>query len=139
MKTSIVSMKDKISILIADRNPRVRKFLEREIASEGYKVYLAKNGQEVLKRIFGNTPPDLLISDLDLPDTNARVLLDCIHQYAPFLPIVIHGFISDYSEYSTLLNGASFVEKTGNSVESLKKAISKIFKIDERNMMIRES
>ncbi|MBW1738006.1 MAG: response regulator [Deltaproteobacteria bacterium] len=61
-------MAKKFTILIADRNRNVREFLKREMIAEGYRVRLAKNGQEVLKLAYQHGPLDLLILDMDLPD-----------------------------------------------------------------------
>ena len=45
-------MKKDITILIADRNPHVRKFLQREMTTAGYRVQLADTAREVLKWAF---------------------------------------------------------------------------------------
>ena len=60
-------MKDQFTILIADRNSHVRKFLQREMTAAGYRVRLAENAGEVLKCAFRHEPLDLVILDPDLP------------------------------------------------------------------------
>ena len=89
-------MKEGFTILIADRNPHVRDFLRREMVSEGYRVRLARNGQEVLKSVLDDEPPDLLILDLDLPDVSDMTLLQRVQERIPTLPIVIHTFFTEY-------------------------------------------
>ncbi|MFO7685865.1 MAG: response regulator [Desulfobacterales bacterium] len=110
-------------ILIADRNPHVRKFLKRELEAEGYRVQLAESGVELLKWVFHPHPLDLVILDPDLPDTVAHQLMNKLKNRKPPLPVVIHAFLSDYAAAPDTLDADAFVEKGGNSIESLKKAI----------------
>lgn len=110
-------------ILIADRNPHVRKFLKRELESEGYRVRLAESGVELLKWAFHPDPLDLVILDPDLPDTGAQQLMEKLKDRLPPLTVVIHAFLSDYAAAPDTLNADAFVEKGGNSVESLKRVI----------------
>jgi len=115
------------TILIADRNRNVREFLRREMMAEGYEVRLAKNGQEVLRWVYGPEPLDLVILDLDLPDSadsNETAILEKIEDRIPTLPVVVHTFLSDYAHHPALLSTTAFVEKKGNSVERLKKVVS---------------
>ena len=116
--------REMFTILIADRNPHVREFLRREMMAEGYRVRLAKNGQEVLRWIYHYEPLDLVILDLDLPDANDAPLLDKLNDRIPTLPVVVHTL----STHDVTANGDSlpvvFVEKEGNSIENLKKVVA---------------
>ena len=114
----------KYTILIADRNTHVRRFLKREMMEEGYQVLLAENGREVLKWIYQHEPLDLLILDTDLPDVDESLLLKGLQDRIPPLPVVVHIYKSDYDSKSSLLNAAIFVEKKGSSVENLKQVVS---------------
>ena len=112
------------TILIADRNPHVRDFLKREMAAEGYRIRLAENGRDVLKWSYDPKPLDLLILDPDLPDVDADTLFSRLADRIPALPMVIHTFISDCAVSRDICRTAIFVEKGGNSVESLKQAVA---------------
>jgi len=114
------------TILIADRNPNVREFLRREMMAEGYRVRLAKSSREVLKWVFSQAPLDLLIIDLDLPDAGEVEVFEQINDRIPQLPVVLHSFQTDHANYPEALITAVFVEKQGNSVEHLKKVVSKM-------------
>jgi len=118
--------RNKPTILIADRNPNVREFIKREMMAEGYRVRLAKDSREVLKWVFSQAPLDLLILDLDLPDAGEVGLFEQINDRIPQLPVVLHSFQTDYSSYPGALITAVFVEKQGNSIEHLKKVVSKM-------------
>ena len=123
------------TILIADRNRHVREFLKREMLAEGYQVWLAKSGREILKLACCEEPLDLLIMDPDLPDASEIDIIDKLQNRIPTLPIVIHAYRSDYANCHSLLSTAAFVEKNGNSIESLKKAVSEIFRKCKRQQL----
>ena len=119
-------MKTSFHILIADRNPHVREFLRREMLAEGYQVRLAENGRELSKWAFHNEKLDLVIVDPDLPDIDVPSLLKKLKDRIPFVPIVVHTFMTDYTEYALLLQNIPVVEKRGSSIERLKKLVFEI-------------
>ncbi len=119
-------MKKEYTILIADRNPHVREFLKREMKTAGYRVRLAENSCQVIKWAYHYEPVDILILDPDLPDNEEFSLLTSLQDRVPPLPVVFHAFLSDYDEASAMFKSAGFVEKQGNSVESLKQVVYNI-------------
>jgi DNA-binding NtrC family response regulator len=118
----------KFTLLIADRNRNVREFLKRELIAEGYRVNVAKNGQEVLKWAYHQGPLDLLILDVDLPDASEIPVLEILGDRIPVLPVVVHSFSSDYSNHLSYPGITEFVEKSGNSVEQLKKVVFNVLR-----------
>ena len=120
--------KEPFTILVADRNPNVREFLKREMMAEGYRVLQAKNSREVLKQVFSQTPLDLLIFDLDLPDAGEVEIFEKLNDRIPQLPVVLHAFQTDRVNFPETIIPAVFVEKRGNSVERLKKVVAEILK-----------
>lgn len=119
-------MKRQFKLLIADRNPHVREFLKREMAADGYQVRLAENARQLIKWVFNSELIDLLIIDPDLPGTDIASLFAKLQDRIPYLPIVIHTFISDYNDHPDVFQKAVFVEKQGNSVDHLKKVVFEI-------------
>jgi DNA-binding NtrC family response regulator len=113
-------------ILIADRNQHVRKFLKRELMAEGYRVGLAKNVQEVLKKVYHSENLDLLILDPDLPGAEILSLFKKLQDRIPVLPVVVHTYLKDYTNHTDILSKVAFVEKSGSSIESLKKMVCEI-------------
>ena len=113
------------TILIADRNRHVREFLKREMLAEGYQVRLAKTTREVLTSVYHPEPLDLVILDLDLPEVNELGVLEKIQDRIPTLPLVLHSFNTDYAgNRPDMVSMAVFVEKSGDSIEGLKKVVS---------------
>ena len=94
--------------------------------AEGYRVRLAKSGREVLEWAYHQEFIDLVILDLDLPDSSEMAILAKLEDRIPTLPVVIHAFLSDLDNHPAVLNAAALVEKEGNSVERLKKVVSEI-------------
>ena len=112
---------DTFRILIADRNRHVREFLRRELISEGYRVDMAKDDREVLRRI-NLEPPDLLILDLEIPYAGGLAILEVLQGRRPPVPVVIHTFLTEYANHPAIQGQASFVEKRGNT-DCLKAAV----------------
>jgi len=127
-------MEKRHTILIADRNSRVRGFIKRELMSEGYDIRLATCGRDVLNWAYRLQPLDLIILDLDLPDIDQQSLFSTLQDRIPLLPIVIHSFYllpivihsfyPDGAKIDVDYEPAVFVEKGGNSIEKLKKVVN---------------
>ena len=114
-------------ILIVDRNPNVREFLKRELTREGFSVLLAGTGKELLALLSRCDSIDLLILDPDIPDVETHIVIEAIRKRLPDLPIIVHGFISDASEFGSLPGRIIPIEKQGNSVDQLKDSIARLF------------
>jgi DNA-binding NtrC family response regulator len=122
--------KEEFTILIADRNPRVRDFLKREMIREGYRVHLAESAGELLRGALHYDPLDLIIVDPDFPGAAASALLQSLQSRFPPVPVVVH---SHYVNAGIDPAGATsdlcqVVEKGGSSVEKLKQAASAIIR-----------
>lgn len=112
-----------ITILIADRNLHVRKYLQREMTAAGYQVKLAENGRDVIKWAYQREPLDLIILDPDLCDADeSRVVYHLLNR-VPALPVVVHTYALEFRDAFQNVNGFYFVEKRGSSVERLKEVI----------------
>jgi len=112
-------------ILIADRNRHVRELLRRELNAEGYRVELARDGREVVNRIAGEDPPDLLILDLELPYVDEVEVLARLAERQPPLPVVIHTFMPEAANHPAALQAAAFLEKKGDT-DLLKAVVAKV-------------
>jgi DNA-binding NtrC family response regulator len=121
-------MQEPFTILIADRNPHVRRFLKREMMEEGYHVRLAKNAREILELVFNRDHLDLLILDLDLPDASELDILQKLQEHFPVLPVIVHTFLSEYANHSFVLSSAAFVEKEGSNIDRLKTVVREILR-----------
>lgn len=116
-------MNQHYTILIADRNPRVRELLKRELSSEGYGVRCARNAQEVMEQIFSREMIHLLIIDPDLPDMEGMPLVNALESRVPTLPVIILTLHDKSEESLGIWPRKIIVEKDGNSVEQIKRII----------------
>ena len=116
-------MKTNFTLLIADRNPHVRTFLQREMTAAGYRVRLAENARQVLKLAFQGEPLDMIILDPDMPDADETHMLEHLLDRIPMLPVVMHTYPSEYGTDLKEKKDVIFVEKGGRSVERLKRVV----------------
>jgi len=75
-------------ILIVDPDRDFAKSTERFLLSQGYKVSLAHNGHQALKKISSRLPLLALLS-LNLPDMDGEFLLKKINEVAPYFDIIL--------------------------------------------------
>lgn len=67
------------TILVTDDNELIRETLQKALISEGYRVQLAKNGEECLEAVrHGDI--DLILLDMRLPDINGIDILQRLRQ-----------------------------------------------------------
>ena len=67
------------------------------LSAAGFRVAVAPNGAEALKAIANaETPPEMVITDLDMPELGGRALVEALRDVLPGVPIVvITGLISE--------------------------------------------
>jgi len=119
-------MKTTDTILIADRNPHIRKFLIRELADSGYDVCSVDNANDLLQMIYRNDRIDLLVLDPDFPCMEALDLAHKIVDRVPQIPVVLHC-VRGSDDFSGLYGAhAVQIEKNGQSVEILKETIHRL-------------
>lgn len=119
-------MKKANLIIVADRNPRIRGFLRRELADNGYHVQLVENGKELLNLIDSRLHIDLIVLDPDFPGMDPIEMAQKIGDRIPQLPVVLFCF-RESEELSAFVNGTVFhVEKNGQSIDILKETIQSI-------------
>ena len=91
-------MKEKI--LVVDDNSDLRELAETILKTQNYQVTVAENGKKALA-IFDQSSPDLIISDIAMPEMNGFAFLKAVRSRekgaaVPFL------FLSAYSQKSNL-------------------------------------
>ncbi|MBR9986349.1 MAG: response regulator [Desulfosarcina sp.] len=116
------------TILIAERNPNIRRFLRRELSAGGYHVFNAENAKDLMKLIYGRSRIDLLVLDPDFPGMEAIETAGKIANRIPQLPVVLFS-IRGNDDISAFKAGNIFlVEKNGQSIDILKAVIQDILK-----------
>src|ERR1700733_5981243 len=82
-------------VLVIDDEPDIRESLETLLTSENYRVELAANATEGLKRLEGS-PFDLVLLDLMMPDKSGMQVLEEVRlrdQETPIFLITAYGSV----------------------------------------------
>ena len=100
------------TILVADDEKGIRDTLKRLLEYERYRVVLAEDGLEALRKTDSEVV-DLVLLDIKMPGMDGMEVLSRLHQTQPDLPVVIisgHGTIQTAVE-ATRLGAFDFIEK----------------------------
>jgi len=92
-------------ILVVDDEPQITRVLRTSLQSSGYEVILARNGVEAIDR-FMETNPDLIITDLSMPEMDGLELTRAIRQLADTPIIVLSVREQDAMKVAALDEGA---------------------------------
>lgn len=88
---------DPIRILVADDEPGIRRSLQLILAARGHSVDTAENGGEALEKVRAavaeDRPPQLLVTDIQMPGLSGLEMLETLRQEGIDLPtLVISGY-----------------------------------------------
>jgi CheY-like chemotaxis protein len=112
------------SILIADDEPHVLRVLKMSLDREGYTVNVCANGQEALEIVLRD-PPDVLITDIQMPLMTGEELCRQIEQHMPERNFLIFVLTSrteiEHREWSRNITNLQFLEKPVSIRELLEK------------------
>ncbi|MDY6862646.1 MAG: response regulator [Thermodesulfobacteriota bacterium] len=117
--------KNDFTILIADDDEDIRLLYQIELIEEGYNVFLAKNGKEVLE-IIQKSLPDLVILDINMPVMNGLEALGRIVSSDKKIPVILNTAYSSYKGSFLSWAAEKYVIKSSD-LKELKDAIKKIF------------
>ena len=74
-------------VLVADDELSIRLLVEDILEQAGYRVELAENGRDALHHV-SQSPPDLVITDIFMPDMDGTELIRALSKSNPGLPIL---------------------------------------------------
>ena len=78
----------KAKILYVENDVLVRESIVAFLEDYNYEVYAAADGKEALDQ-FAKNRPDVLITDLDLPEISGIDLIKTIREISAELPVVV--------------------------------------------------
>jgi CheY-like chemotaxis protein len=76
------------SVLIADDDPQCREALREIVEPEGYRTFLAADGEEAVD-IAREHPVHLGLFDMHMPRMNGLEALQVVHQFRAALPCIL--------------------------------------------------
>ena len=89
-------MKDTIKVCVVDDDHLVREIVDTLLSAKGYTVLQAKDGQASLQ-ILAQDTPDLLITDIMMPNQDGIETILSVKQSFPTMPILAMSGSSDAS------------------------------------------
>jgi CheY-like chemotaxis protein len=99
-------------ILIVEDDPRLREVGKLVLETQGYEVHVAGDGFEALIALKRSLP-DIIISDLSMPNMNGFELLSVVRRRFPTIPvIVISGEFSVLTVPESVLADAFFPKRS---------------------------
>jgi PAS domain S-box-containing protein len=113
-------------ILVVDDELAVRQFSADALEELGYRVLEASNAAQALELLAQHPEISLLFTDIIMPETNGRQLVDAAHKIRPDLKVL---YTTGYTRNAVVHNGV--VDKGVN-------LIGKPFSIDELAARVRE-
>ena len=74
-------------VLVIDDDEEIRTIVEHMLVGAGHQVEAALDGAEGL-RLFGKRPPDLVLTDINMPDLDGHDVIAAIRVLHPEVPII---------------------------------------------------
>jgi CheY-like chemotaxis protein len=82
-----------VRILVVDDDPCTLNAIKIDLMSRGYEVFTGKAGEDALRVIQlaqeNNRPPDLLLTDLRMPEMNGLELIKSAREFMPEIRAVL--------------------------------------------------
>lgn len=112
-------------VLVVDDDPVVAKSFNRVLASKGYAVITAENGEEALKKLSAEKY-DLVFTDIKMPGMSGIEVAERVKASQPWLPVVIiTGYGTQADEARAAAAGVSSFLNKPLSPEMIESSASK--------------
>jgi two-component system response regulator GlrR len=101
-------------ILAIDDEPEILALLQEALSGHGYRVSVAASA-EAARRVVKSDPPQLVISDLQMEDTDGLVLATELRAALPDVPILLlTGMVFDHEVVRDIIQKkfTSYLDKT---------------------------
>lgn len=114
-------------ILVIDDEQPILDLLQEYLTAQGYRISIASNAQEA-KNVVENEAPNLIITDLQLADTDGLHLIEQLRVLLPATPVILLTgvlFDSHVIEDNLKWKISSYVSKTA-PLQTLTQEISRL-------------
>ncbi len=122
---------NKICVLLAEDDEAIRQTMAMILEAEGFEVHAAEDGQQALAMIAqAKVLPDLLITDLMMPNVTGWELVEIVHKLnkTRSIPIIVYSAVAHYNDGNEVLKGCYFERKPmeiNHFLDTIKEALSK--------------
>lgn len=121
-------------ILIVDDESNIRLIYGEILSDEGYEVLEAESGKEAFE-ILCREPIDLVVLDVKLKSESGLYVLQRITKEFPNIPVILSSAYLSFEEDYTSWLAESFIVKSSETGEVLKKEVNKVISEREENRM----
>ena len=114
-------------LLLADDSPTVRKVVEMFFEEEGYEVVAVGGGEEALRELGAERPPDVLLADVVMPGPDGYMLCERVKRDARLagVPVILLvGTFEPFNEAEARRVGADTV--LTKPFQSIRDLVSKV-------------
>jgi DNA-binding response OmpR family regulator len=116
-------VKEQKRVLLVDDEESILLLYREELEEEGFAVEVAQNGEQALV-VFRDTPPNLVILDINMPGMNGIEVLRQMKAMNSELPIILSSAYPEYKEDFGVWASDEYIVKSANTDE-LKAAVHK--------------
>ena len=113
-------------ILVIDDEGKMRRVLEMSLSEQGYKIYLAENGEEGIK-VLQEKDVDLVITDMKMPGIDGLKVLERAKELDPDCPVIL------MTAYGTVETAVKAMK------EGAYDYILKPFELEEMNVLVEKA
>lgn len=103
-----------VSVLLVEDDDNVRRFVSRGLRRRGCTVHDFDAGTAALAWLdAAPSPPDLLVTDVVMPDMNGKEVAEAVERRSPGLPVLfVSGYTADIvARHGVLEHGRTLLEK----------------------------
>ncbi|MCL2932956.1 MAG: response regulator transcription factor [Trichodesmium sp. MAG_R03] len=106
-----------VKILVVDDDPATRTLIHRYLSQQNYQVKSAENGKTALE-LFNTISPDLVVLDVNLPDTNGFILCKEMQSNTNVFVLMLTSLADEASKLHGFQEGADdYITKPFGLVE----------------------
>ena len=124
-------------VLIVDDDPAIRASLAEALSDDGITVTVAESGERALA-LFEQAVPDVVLSDVRMPELDGLGLLETLRQRAPSVDIILMTAFDDMPTVVAAMRGGAveFLVKPLN-LRQLRRVVDRVFD-DRRSRRVAE-
>jgi DNA-binding NtrC family response regulator len=114
-------------VLLVDDDPLIRRSLSEALADDGVEVTLAEDGEQALAK-FGVAKPDVVLSDVRMPNMDGLALLQTLRERSPHTDVILMTAFDDMPTVVSAMRGGAveFLVKPVD-LHKLRALISRVF------------
>ena len=125
-------------VLVVDDSPTQQLQIQMVLEADGYRVSLAGDGLEALQAIQ-REPPDIVVTDLQMPNMNGLELVSEIKALYPKIPVILATAVgSETIAAAALQKGASSYVPKMNLATGLSPIVEQVLSLTQGERTLRE-